>query len=71
VRVISQQEVGFEREKGALIVDIRPSGEFEAGEYLLLPVLPSVDWLEHKNVGTYLRSPYNITDLFEHEKARR
>lgn len=31
VRVISQQEVGFEREKGALIVDIRPSGEFEAG----------------------------------------
>ena len=32
VKVISQQEVGFEREKGALIVDIRPSGEFEAGE---------------------------------------
>lgn len=31
VKVISQQELGWEREKGALIVDIRPEGDFEAG----------------------------------------
>lgn len=31
VRVISQQELLFEKEKGAVILDIRPTGEFENG----------------------------------------
>ena len=31
MKVISQQEVLFEKEKGAIIVDIRPTGEYEAG----------------------------------------
>ena len=29
--MISQQELLFEKEKGAIIVDIRPKGEYEAG----------------------------------------
>ena len=29
--MISQQELLFEKEKGAIVVDIRPTGEFESG----------------------------------------
>lgn len=31
VKVISQQELLFAKEKGAIIIDIRPSGEYEEG----------------------------------------
>lgn len=31
MKLISQQELLFEKEKGAIVVDIRPRGEYEAG----------------------------------------
>ena len=31
VKVISQQELVFAKEKGATIIDIRPAGEYESG----------------------------------------
>lgn len=31
VKLISQQELLFEKEKGAIVVDIRPIGEYDTG----------------------------------------
>lgn len=36
VKLISQQELLFEKEKGAIVVDIRPRGEYEAGHERVL-----------------------------------